>query len=113
MTHANKGRGYSRSLYERLVDGGHPMFFLNVQKDYHTALYRQVAEHVYSGNIVDGSEADVLPIWRWQATVPVLWPSKILNVPGSEAEVGTSNVNVREVDATVAVLQVIMRSSSR
>lgn len=112
VTDANKFTGYNRSFFERLVDNGYPLLTLNVQGEYHPDIYLHVSSKVYSKQVQNGGDYEVLPLWSWQVTAPVFYPNTILNVPGSEQDVGTSSVNYDEINAVVAVVLVIMRSSS-
>lgn len=109
---SNRWAGYNRSFYERLVDGGRPIFVLNTQQVYHPALYREISQVVYSGLVTNGDEAEKLALFPFQMAMPIWWPNTIVNVKGSETVDGTSNSNTEEVSATLDILKVIFTASS-
>lgn len=113
VTDANRWTGYDRSMYERLVDGGYPTIFLNVHSLYHPSIFNQVNRRVYNGRVDNGPGHEVLPIFEWQTRSPVFWPNTVINVPGSEDQVGTSNINREEIAATLAILQIIFNRSAK
>lgn len=79
-----------RSMFELLLDSGHPSVLLEEQDHCHPSIYKQPSNTMYDGQVVTAVETGkALKLFEWQFETPVWYPSTYVDVRGDEQKIGT------------------------
>ena len=98
-----EGKGYGRSLFDRLLNANFPTLLLNVQYRMHPAISCWPNKQFYNGKIIDGDNVRTNAFSKyWHNVLP---PFSILDVNGTESRPNTGSIfNKDEANVIIDVL---------
>ena len=104
---AGKNLGYDRSLFQRLEEGGHKSYMLDVQYRMHPLISEFPRRAFYENALTDGPNVSCRPFGESLKKLG-LRPLTILDIEGMERPVNKSMANESEAEGCMNVVKILL-----